>query len=276
MIQSGTIKIKEDEFVELKDIIYKNSAISFADSKKYLLENRLTKRLQELNFNSFKDYIYYLKYNVKKNEEMEILLNLVTINETYFLRERGQMDYMVKTVIPELQAKGKRSIKIWSAACSSGEEPYSLAILLNEAGLFNKLNIEIMASDINTEVLNTAKSGVYRTVSFRGVPPNITSKYFTKDGFTYKLDPSIKSKIKFFQANLLSPVVGSKVGKVDIIFCRNVLIYFDVDAKKKVIDMFHRTLGMPGHMFLGHSETLNKINDSFTMKNFGGGIVYMK
>lgn len=276
MIQIGTIKIKDDEFVELKDIIYNNSAISFADNKKYLLENRLSKRLHELNFNSFKDYIYYLKYNIKKKEEIETLLNLVTINETYFLRERAQIDYMIKTVIPELQAKGKRSIRIWSSASSSGEEPYSIALLLNEAGFFNKLNIEIYASDINTEVLETAKQGVYRSVSFRGVPPQIVEKYFTKDGFTYKLDPNIASRVKFFQGNLLSPLVASKFGKADIIFCRNVLIYFDIEAKIKVIETFHKTLNDPGYLFLGHSETLNKISEKFTMKNFGGGIVYLK
>jgi len=276
MIQAGTIKIKDDEFVELKDIIYNNSAIIFSENKKYLLENRLSKRLQELNFSSFKDYIYYLKYNPKKTEEMQVLLNLVTINETYFLRERGQMDHMIKNVIPALKAQGKRSIRIWSAACSSGEEPYSLAILLTEAGLFNGMNIEILATDINTEVINQAQQGIYRTVSFRGVPPTITSKYFKKDGFTYLLDNSIKQKIKFFQGNLLSPLISTKVGKVDIIFCRNVLIYFDVDGKKKVIGTFHKVLGNPGHMYLGHSETLNKISDAFDMENFGQGIVYKK
>ncbi|PLX70725.1 MAG: chemotaxis protein CheR [Denitrovibrio sp.] len=276
MINTGTIKIKDDEFVELKDIIYKNAAIAFADSKKYLIENRLSKRLQELNFSSFKDYIYYLKYDSKKREEMEILLNHVTINETYFLRERAQMDHMIKNVIPELIAKGKRNIRIWSAACSSGEEPYSIAILLNEAGLFGKANIEIIATDINTEVLQIAQKGIYRTISFRGVPPAIQQKYFTKDGFTFKLDPNIMNKIKFFQGNLSNPMLGSKVGKLDVIFCRNVLIYFDVPSKTKVIDLFHKSLNVPGALYLGHSETLNKISVSFKMENFGGGIIYRK
>jgi chemotaxis protein methyltransferase CheR len=276
MISTGTIKIKDDEFVELKDIIYKNAAIAFADSKKYLIENRLSKRLQELNFSSFKDYIYYLKYDPKKREEMEILLNAVTINETYFLRERAQMDHMIKNVIPDLLAKGKRTIRIWSAACSSGEEPYSIAMLLNEAGLYNKANFEILATDINTEVLDIAKKGLYRTISFRGVPPTIQQKYFTKDGFTFKIDPTIMSKIKFFQGNLLNPMMSSKVGKLDAIFCRNVLIYFDIPAKKKVIELFHKSLNSPGALYLGHSETLNKINDSFKMENFGGGIIYRK
>lgn len=276
MIQTGTIKITEEEFVELKDIIYTNAAIAFSDSKKYLLENRLSKRLHELNFGSFKDYIYYLKYNPKKREEMETLINLVTINETYFLRERGQMDYMIKTVIPELKKAGKSRIKIWSAACSSGEEPYSLAILINEAGLFNGMSIEIMATDINTEVVNTAKNGIYKTVSFRGVPPQIIQKYFKKDGFNHHLDPMIKSKVSFSQGNLLNPLISSKIGKADIIFCRNVLIYFDVEAKKKVIGNFHKTLNPDGHLFLGHSETLNKISEDFNMKNFGTGIAYLK
>jgi len=276
MISSGTIKIKDDEFVELKDIIYKNAAIAFADSKKYLIENRLSKRLQELNFSSFKDYIYYLKYDAKKREEMEVLLNAVTINETYFLRERAQMDHLIKTVIPDLIAKGKRTIRIWSAACSSGEEPYSIAMLLNEAGLTSRAKFEILATDINTEVLDIAKKGVYRTISFRGVPPTIQQKYFTKDGFTFQLSQDIMNNVKFFQGNLLNPMMSAKVGRLDAIFCRNVLIYFDIPAKKKVIELFYKSLGTPGALYLGHSETLNKINDSFKMENFGGGIIYRK
>jgi chemotaxis protein methyltransferase CheR len=276
MIGAGVIKINDTEFVELADLIYKHSGITFTQNKKYLLENRLSKRLNELNFTSFKDYIYFLKYDAKKRDEIVALLNMVTINETYFLRERAQMDHMVKTVIPELMAKGKKHFKIWSAACSSGEEPYSIAILLTEAGLFSKARFDIIAADINTEVINIAKKGEYRTVSFRGVPPTIINKYFDKEGFIYKLKPEIKSKVKFMQANLQDRLVSSKVGRTDFIFCRNVLIYFDVDSKKNVVEMFHRTLNTPGYLYLGHSESLSKITDKYTMKNFGGGIVYLK
>lgn len=276
MIGAGVIKINDTEFVELADLIYKLSGITFTQNKKYLLENRLSKRLNELNFNCFKDYIYYLKYDVKKRDELIVLLNQVTINETYFLRERAQIDHMIKTVIPALMAKGKKQFKIWSAACSSGEEPYSIAILLNEAGLLNKARFEIIAADINTEVIDIAKKGEYRTVSFRGVPPTITSKYFDKDGFIFKLKPEIKSKVRFMQANLQNSLTGSKVGRCDFIFCRNVLIYFDVDAKKNVIEMFNKTLNTPGTLFLGHSETLSKISDKFKMNNFGSGIAYLK
>lgn len=273
---TGTIKINDVEFVELKDIIYQHSSITFAENKKYLLENRISKRLQELNFTSFKDYIYYLKYDAKKREELLTLINLVTINETYFLRERPQMDYLVKNVLPQLIASGKRTIRIWSAACSSGEEPYSLAILIKEAGLFQKANIEILATDINSEVVKTAQSGEYRTVSFRGVTPDFIDKNFTKDGFISRINDDIRSKVKFSIGNLTAPTIGSQIGKVDVVFCRNVLIYFDVEGKKKVINTFFNVLNAPGHLFLGHSETLNKISESFTMNNFGNGIVYMK
>lgn len=276
MIGTGVIKLKDDEFAELSDIIYKNSGITFSITKKYLLENRLSRRVQELNFTSFKDYIYYLKYDIKKNQEIITLLNLVTINETYFLRERPQMDYLINKVMPELISKGKRNIKIWSAASSTGEEPYSIAILLRESGLIGKVKVEIFASDINTEVLETAQKGEYRTVSFRGVPPTIINKYFEKDGFVYKLSQEIKSMVTFFKANLIDRMASSRVGKADVIFCRNVLIYFDVPAKQKVVDMFYNMLVPDGLLFLGHSETLNKITDKFKMINFGGGIVYVK
>lgn len=276
MITSTTIKMKDEEFAELADIIYKNAGITFTLNKKYLLENRLSKRLSELNFSSYKDYIYFLKYDLKRREEMKVLMNLVTINETYFLRERAQMDHMVKKGIPEMAMKGKRSFKIWSAACSSGEEPYSIAILLNEEGYFGKYNIEIYGTDINTDVLNIAEKGVYRSVSFRGVQPSIIDKYFTKNGLDFTLKPEIKSKVKFFQANLMESMAASRIGSADFIFCRNVLIYFDVEAKKKVVDNFYKILPQGGYLYLGHSETLSKIDDRFKPVNFGAGIVYIK
>lgn len=187
MILNNIIKIKDDEFIELKDIIYQHSAITFAENKKYLLENRLSKRISELNFTTFRDYIYYLKYDAARRTEMEYMINLVTINETYFLRERPQMDHMVQVTIPELIKRGKHTIKIWSAACSTGEEPYSLAILMQEAGLYNKAKIDIIATDINSEVVEFARQGRYRTMSFRGVPPTFSQITSTRRIWNFSL-----------------------------------------------------------------------------------------
>ncbi len=272
----NTVKLTPTEFVELKDIIYNNSGILFTEAKKYLMENRLSKRLSELNFTSFKEYIYYLKYDIKKRQELETMINLVTINETYFLRERGQMDYLVNTIVPDFIKEGKRSIKIWSVPCSTGEEPYSIAILLTNAGLYNKINIDLIATDINSDVVELAKKGEYHSASFRGVPSDFIANNFIQEGQNYFIKDEIKHKVRFNTGNITSPSASMLVGKVDVIFCRNVLIYFDIEGKKKAVDMFHKVLNDPGYLCLGHSETLNRISEEFTMKNFGTGILYVK
>ncbi|MDR0454514.1 MAG: protein-glutamate O-methyltransferase CheR [Deferribacteraceae bacterium] len=273
---NNTIKIGDSEFLELRDIIYKQSAIVFVENKKYLLENRLSKRIQELNFSSFKDYIYYLKYDINCRKELDLMINLVTINETYFLRERPQLDHVVKVALPEIIAKGKKSIRIWSAACSTGEEPYSIAILIKEAGLQSKASIEIVGTDINSEVVEFARTGEYRSMSFRGAPNHFVPTYFKQDNVIYKLNDDIKHMVKFNVGNLTTLGIGTLMGKFDIIFCRNVLIYFDMDGKKKVIDMFYNTLNSPGYLYLGHSESVNKLSTSYTVNVFGGGIVHLK
>lgn len=272
---NNSIQMTEIEFVELKDIIYNNSGILFTENKKYLLENRLSKRVSALNFRTFQEYIYYLKYDVRKRMELETLINLVTINETYFLRERGQLDYLVSNIIPELVAAGKRVIRIWSIPCSTGEEPYSIAIVLKDAELFAKANITIIATDINSDVVALAKRGEYKSMSFRGVPQDFY-RHFDQEGQNYLIKDDIKRRITFNTGNIMSPSIGALVGRVDVIFCRNVLIYFDMDGKKKAIQMFHKVLNNPGYLCLGHSETLSKLSEDFTMKNFGTGILYMK
>lgn len=272
---SQSIQMNDMEFVELKDIIYNNSGILFTENKKYLLENRLSKRVQELNFTTFKEYIYYLKYDVRKRMEMDTMINLVTINETYFMRERGQLDYLISGIIPEFLSAGKRNIRIWSVPCSTGEEPYSIAILLKEADVFTKMNVTILATDINSDVVAIAKRGEYHNSSFRGVSPDFY-KNFDQEGQSYIIKEDIKRRIMFNVGNLMSPAISALIGKIDVIFCRNVLIYFDMDGKKKVIQMFHKVMNVPGYLCLGHSETMNRLSEDFTMKNFGTGILYMK
>ncbi len=203
------------------------------------------------------------------------MINLVTINETYFLRERSQVDYLVGTVVPEYIAKGKRSLRIWSIPCSTGEEPYSMAILLNDARLFDKINIEIIATDINSHVVALAKEGVYRQNAFRGVPPDFYKNFDEKDN-SFTIKPDLKRRIKFNVGNLVSPTISGIIGKVDVIFCRNVLIYFDVENKMKTVSMFNKVLNDDGYLFVGHSESLARITSDFTVKSFGTGAMYRK
>ena len=229
----NTVKLTPAEFVELKDIIYNNSGIMFTENKKYLMENRLSKRLAELNFTSFKDYIYYLKYDVKKRLEMDTMINLITINETYFLRERAQVDYLVSTIVPDFIKAGKRSIKIWSVPCSTGEEPYSIAILLMNAGHYNKINIDIMATDINSDVVAIAKRGVYHNASFRGVPADFIAKNFTKDGQSYIIKDEIKNKVRFNTGNITSPTAAILAVRLTLSFAETCSYILTWKAKRK-------------------------------------------
>jgi chemotaxis protein methyltransferase CheR len=192
------------------------------------------------------------------------------------LRERPQLDHLVKTTLPAIIAKGKKSIRIWSAACSTGEEPYSMSILIKENGLSTRANFEIIGTDINTDVVEFAKRGEYRGMSFRGVPDHFQSAYFNQNGTIFEIKDELKQKVRFTVGNLISPTLPMQVGKFDVIFCRNVLIYFDITGKKKVLNMFYNMLNVPGYLYLGHSESIAKLETDFTLQNFGSGIVHIK
>ena len=276
MFESNIVKINDDEFFELIEIIYKFSGLTFKSSKKYLLEYKLSSILNEKNFTSFKDYIYFLKYPSFDKAAVEQLINSVSINETYFFREKNQLDYVVRNVIPELAKGGKRKFRIWSAACSSGEEVYSILILLNEAGLLNKYNFEVLGTDINSVTIGKAIKGEYKKNSFRGDQGFFVSKYFTEKKSLYYIRDDIKKFAKFYNTNLFEVKTKHMIGIVDIIFCRNILIYFDLAGKKKISEIFFDILDDNGILLLGHSETLSRVSDSYLLSNFKGGSLYKK
>lgn len=277
MLGLQIISIKEEEFYELTDFIKNQCGIIFRKNKQYLLEYKLTPRLKELNFSSFSDYIYYLKYPVINKREIQKLINLITINETYFFRERNQIDFMIRSAIPELIKKGKKHFRIWSAACSTGEEPYSIAILLKESSLINKYEFDIIATDIDTEALEKAKSGIYKKVSFRSsTDEKLLIKYFDVNNQNYHLKKEVNYVVKFLYLNLVENGTISYLDKMDFIFCRNVLIYFDIEMKKKVSELFYKVLNDDGCLFLGYAETLSKVTDKFILTNFAEGSFYKK
>jgi chemotaxis protein methyltransferase CheR len=276
MFGSQVIKLNDEEFYEITDIICKSTGLIYRKNKQYLLEYKLSPRLKELNFNAFRDYIYYLKYPAINKQEIQVLINLITINETYFFRERYHIDFMIKKAIPELAQTGKNKFKIWSAACSTGEEPYSIAILLKENSLTSKFNFEIIASDIDTDCLNKAKKGQYKLNSFRSDDSSLINKYFICNDSFYTLKNEISGIVKFYRLNLNDNSFISLVSNIDFLFCRNVLIYFDIDVKKKVIDQFYNVLNNGGFLFLGYAETLSRISDKFVLINFGEGSYYKK
>src|SRR5437588_7826017 len=230
------MELPDDVFRLLRDSIYKRTGMWFADSAKYLLQKRLSPRAKELNFDSFQKYFYFLQYDPRAESEFDQIYDLVTTNETYFFREPAQLAAFIEEIVPEtLTKKPVKKIRIWSAGCSSGEEPYSLAILLEEAGLYGHAAFEIFASDINQQVLAKARKGSYRESAFRATEPALREKYFIRESeLAWRIRDEVRNRVQFGRLNLYDEARVALLGHLDIVFCRNVIIYFD-DASKRVV-----------------------------------------
>ena len=262
-------------FEELREFIYKKSGIFFEKSKEYLLTNRLRKRLKELNLSNFEEYLRYLK-SPKSSQELPPLFDAITINETYFFRHIRQIEAFRDVIVPELLKK-KRSINVWSAACSTGEEPYTLTIALIEKYGQN-IPARILASDISNEVLEKAKEGIYGEYAVKELSTDMKKKYFENVGLgKYRIKDFVKRKVVFKNVNLLEAYLNRKVGKMDVIFCRNVLIYFDNNARQKVIETFYKDILNPGgYLVLGATESISRLNTNFKLCHFRMAIAYQK
>ncbi len=226
------------------------------------LKKKVSNRVEELGV-SFCEYCDYL---IRYPLEWDIMIELVTINETYFYREENQLIECSEVVLPLLKKRRfGRPLRIWSAACSTGEEPYTLAMLIQETGLFPPGAVEIIATDINKKVLDKANKGWYHqgSFAFRRIPENLLSKYFTPKDSGYQIRDSIKKMVKFQYLNLLNQQKTAQIGEVDVIFCRNVLIYFDQETTKQVIGSLHKNLSQDGFLFLGHAESITDTDLGF-------------
>lgn len=273
-----TIKMSDEEFLVLRDFINRECGLYFDTSSKYLLEKRLSRRIHEHQLSRFKDYHYFLLYDKNKLEEMGALVDILTTNETYFLREEYQLKAFREEILPEMLKKKKdKTIRIWSAGCSSGEEPYTLAMLVLEASLPSDWKIEIIGSDISQRVLQVARRGVYSNSSFRVMPDEYRERFFHKDeSGKYHVNDELKEKVTFGKLNLLDSQRINLIPTMDIILCRNVIIYFNNETKRRVIDNFYNKLNDGGYLLLGHSESLMNISTSFKLKHLKNDMVYQK
>ena len=280
LINGNTAKIGEEEFISIRDLLYDYCGLYFDHDNKFLLENRLSRRLSLHQITTFRDYYLFLKYYKHRDEELSTVIDLITTNETYFFREAYQLKAFTDEILPEITARKKdKTIRIWSAGCSTGEEPYSIAILLielMERGNLDGWHLDILGSDISQRVLGVARTGVYSPFSFRDTDDRYLS-YFEKDeGDKKKVNDKVKSLVTFTHLNLLDTNRISLLKTVDIIFCRNVIIYFGIKAKKKVIQEFYDKLDNGGYLLLGHSESLINISAHFKLKHLKNDIVYQK
>ncbi|MBP7460566.1 MAG: protein-glutamate O-methyltransferase CheR [Candidatus Delongbacteria bacterium] len=274
------VVLSNEEFTLLNNYIYEQTGIQFSESKMYLLNNRLNKRLMETGSATFKDYYYYLKYD-NSGKEFTNLLNVITTNETSFFRTDFQLDAFIGYIIPSIMEKkkktGDRRILIWSAGCSTGEEPYTLAIMLMEKNIHLSYEIEIYANDVSDKVLTVARSGLYNQLSLRNTPPVIIQKYFNRvDASTFQIKPDVKRMVKFQFGNLARPNTLMLVKDRDVIFCRNVMIYFGNESRINTVSMFYDKLVDQGYLMVGHSETLHGISTAFKIVHYQKSIFYQK
>jgi chemotaxis protein methyltransferase CheR len=272
----------KEEFITLRDFVYEKSGIFFAENKAYLLESRLTNRLGELGLSTFEDYYYCLKYGSDKaKNEITNLFDVVTTNETSFFRNPPQLDAF-KIVLQKSYLNGTGTIaapiRMWSSACSTGEEAYTLAIIMEELMQTMKRNIPYMiyATDISQKVLESAKRAVFSQYSIRNTDESLRNKYFTEENNMFKLKENVKKNVKIDFMNLMDENAYRVYKQMDIIFCRNVLIYFDEKMKKKVIENLYECLKPKGFLTIGHAESLHNISRAFKPLVFPGTIAYQK
>lgn len=276
------LQISDEEFLQLRDFIYQQCGIFIAENRKYLVENRLSNRIKDLNLKSYSDYYNFLRFDTNRRAELTKLFEVVTTNETSFFRNPPQLEVFQKSVLPDIldqcRKAGRKKLRIWSAGCSTGEEPYTLAIILCEVlkSEISSWDIKITANDLSEAVLAAARRGTYNDYALRTTPKEIVDSYFIKEDTTYKIKPELKSLISFGPINLNDREQLKRIEKSQIVFCRNVIIYFDDEMKRKVINAFYDNLELNGALLIGHSESLHNISRAFQLEHHKGTIVYRK
>ncbi|MEJ5165924.1 MAG: protein-glutamate O-methyltransferase CheR [Thermoanaerobaculia bacterium] len=268
--------MSEELFRLFRDYILAQCGIYFKETNKFLLERRIMQRIKALQFQSYEQYYYYLTYDPRASQEIDLLYDVITTNETYFFREQKQLKAFIEEIVPEILSS-KDKLRIWSAGCSTGEEPFSIAMLLYEYSYFSKATIDIFASDLSQDAIIKARKGIFKENSFRNCPEYYKKKYFDEiSPGAFKIKDDIRQKVSFGKLNLLDTNRIYLLGYLDIIFCRNVIIYFDDKAKKRVVDMFYDRLYPQGFLLLGHSESLITITTKFKLRHFKNDMVYQK
>ena len=267
-----------EEFRLIRDLILKYCGVMLGDEQRAHTERRLRERLATLGLADFRAYYRYLRFDSAGAGEVEDAAEAITTHETYFLREEYQLRAFREEILPELYAsrQGSQRLAIWSAGCSTGEEPYTLAMLLLEAGIPKGWDVRIFGSDLSRRVIAHARRGVYGASSFRACPERYRKTYFTAHPEGFAVSSEVRALCHFGQLNLVDAARVALIGRIDAIFCRNVLIYLDSGARRAVIEQFYRRLLPGGHLLLGHSESLLGTTTSFEPVMLSTDLVYRR
>jgi|SRR5579864_477851 len=281
--KSGAEDLKDPAYLKIRDVIYQISGIYQPEEKLYLLASRCARRMSVVHAKSPSEYLDHLTIRANRDTELRLLLNEITIGETYMFRSPPQLDALRNVILPQLieakSAMGFKRLRLWSAGCSTGEEPYTLAMFLLEesARLLAGWTFDILATDLNDNSLAAARAGIYREYALRNTSEQLRKKYFKPhDEERLQVTDQIKSLIRFDRVNLNDDGKMTFLKGIDLIFCCNVLIYFDLSSKRKVVQHFYSNLLPGGYLFLGHAESLYQVDDRFQLVHFPGAIGYWK
>jgi chemotaxis protein methyltransferase CheR len=274
----GDAVISEEDFLKFREFFYRKTGINFETSKRYFVDKRLVERIDATASGTFRAYFTHLRFQAS-GEELQHLTNVMTVNETYFLREDYQFQCLVDSILPVIvqQKQNQEPIRIWCIPSSTGEEPYSVAMYLleNWPGI-NQWDVEIISSDIDTAALRRARIGRYSERSVQKVPPQWLKKYFKSVGDEFQLTDDVRQAVEFTRVNLSAPTDTVRYRNFDVIFCRNLLIYFDDASRKAAADTFYEALNAGGYICLGHSESMSRMSSLFKVCKFPAAIVYRK
>jgi chemotaxis protein methyltransferase CheR len=270
--------ITDEDFQKFREFFYRKTGIQFESTKRYFVDKRLLERMEATDNRLFRSYFTMLRFQAS-GDELQVLTNLMTVNETYFFREEYQFKCLVDSILPYIveRKKDKGPIRIWVIPSSSGEEPYSIAIYLLErwAGIHH-YDVEILASDIDTKILEQAKQGLYSDRSIAHLPLPYLKKYFHRTSGGYQICDDLRGAVDFSRVNLSEPADTRPFRNFDIIFCRNLLIYFDDMSRKTAAETFYDALKPGGFMCLGHSESMSRFSSLYKVRKFPEAIVYQK
>ncbi len=269
--------LSKTDFNLFREYIESRTGIHMDEGKQNYFAMNLDTRMQTLGLKDYSAYYTFLTTSVQRTKEFATLLDLVLIKETFFFRDERQINTLIHNVLPALKEKKKgKEIKIWSAGCATGEEPYTLAMAIKEYAPAGAVNFSIYATDISADALSYAKNGVYGKNSMRAIDKTVMNKYFAQKDGRYHLAEEIKQRVHFDIVNLVEPYLPAGENTFDIIFCRNVIIYFELETIKKVIHRFYDTLAPGGYFFVGHSESLWQVSNEFTLEEISGVFLYRK
>ncbi len=272
-------EMSPEEFRLLRDHVYAHCGILVHEEMKFVMERRLWPRLEALGLPDFGTYHRYLRYDAQRRAELEAAVEALTTHETYFFREPLQLRAFSEELLPQLHRRNaaSRRLRIWSAGCSTGEEAYTLSMLLKESALFEGWDVEVYGTDISRRVLVQARRAEYGPSALRATPPEMLARYFEPvAGNKVRVRDDVRAWVSFGHLNLLDEATSHLVPRMDVIFCRNVMIYFDGPARRRLVGLFREKLVPGGYLLLGHSENLLNLGADFELVHLRSDLVYRK